>query len=251
MKILSNLILVLIIITLGLNVWILAELSSVKSEVKKQGKEITSAVEEIKKVRTSRRATTSPPEESREVRVSIDDDPIKGDPKAPITIIEFSDYQCPFCRRFHQETLPLLESEYISKGKVRYVFRDYPLAFHKHAVSAAIAANCAGEQGKYWEINEFLFKNPDKLDTSTILSSAKDLGLNYEEFEKCINEKRYESEINKDFEDGRRYGVRGTPSFFIGKTEEGKEITGSYVRGAQQYQVFKTQIDKLLGEDKT
>jgi protein-disulfide isomerase len=242
-------ILVLLVLSIGLNALILKELHSVKEGIRIHGERLSSAVEEVRRIKSPSTAPAAP-EQPSEVRISIDDDPIKGDPKAPVTIVEFSDYQCPFCRRFHEQTLPSLETDYISKGKVRYVFRDYPLQFHQNAFPAALAANCAGEQGKYWEINDFLFKNPDKLDIPNILGSARGLGLNREELERCINEKRYESEINKDMEDGGKYGVRGTPSFFIGKTEGGKEISGVYIRGAQPYQVFKVQIDKLLGGDK-
>ncbi len=247
MKNIAIVILILILVSLGVNAWILGELSSLKGDVKNVGQQVSGAIEEIKKIKTAPSAPSAPAEPS-EVRVSIDDDPIKGDPKAPLTLIEFSDYQCPFCRRFHQEVLPSIESEYISKGKVRYIFRDYPLQFHQQALPAALAANCAGEQEKYWEMNNFLFENPTKLDIASTLSSAKSLGLNYEEFEKCVNEKKYESEIQKDAEDAKKYGVRGTPSFFIGKTEEGKEMTGSYVRGAQPFEAFKARIDKLLSE---
>lgn len=247
MKNVTIVILILILLGVGLNAWILAELSSMKDDVRKLSRQLSGAIEEIRKIKTAPSAPAAPSELS-EVRVSIDDDPIKGDPKASLTIIEFSDYQCPFCRRFHQEVLPSIESEYISKGKVRYVFRDYPLTFHQQALPAALASNCAGEQGKYWEINNFLFENPTNLDIANILSSAKSLGLSYGEFEKCVNDKKYESEIQKDIEDAKKYGVSGTPSFFIGKTEEGKEMTASYIRGAQPFQVFKARIDKLLSE---
>ncbi|MGH7792946.1 MAG: DsbA family protein, partial [Thermodesulfobacteriota bacterium] len=230
MKNIAIVTIVLILVGLGLNAWILAELSSIKGDVKKLSQQVSGAVEAIKKIKTAPSAPV-PPSEPSEVRVSIDDDPIKGDPKASLTIIEFSDYQCPFCRRFHQEVLPAIQNEYISKGIVRYVFRDYPLAFHQQALPAALAANCAGEQEKYWEMNDFLFENPTKLDIASILSSAKSLGLNYDEFEKCVDGKKYEAEIQKDMEDAKKYGVSGTPSFFIGKTEEGKEMTASYIRG--------------------
>lgn len=248
MKNIAIVAIVLILVGLGLNAWILAELSSIKGDVKKLSQQVSGAVEAIKKIKTAPSAPV-PPSEPSEVRVSIDDDPIKGDPKASLTIIEFSDYQCPFCRRFHQEVLPSIQNEYISKGIVRYVFRDYPLAFHQQALPAALAANCAGEQEKYWEMNDFLFENPTKLDIASILSSAKGLGLNYDEFEKCVNGEKYEAEIQKDMEDAKKYGVSGTPSFFIGKTEEGKEMTASYIRGAQPFRVFKVRIDKFLGEE--
>jgi len=248
MKNISLVILILVLASLGLNAWMLAQLFTLKDDVKNVSEQVSSSIEEVKKIKAAPTAQ-APQAQPAEVRVSIDDDPIKGDPKAPITIIEFSDYQCPFCRRFHQEVLPSIENEYISKGKVRYVFRDYPLSFHQQALPAALAASCAADQGKYWEVNDFLFENPTKLDIPNVLDSAKGLGLKYDEFEKCINEKKYEPEIQKDIEDAKKYGISGTPSFFVGKTEEGNEMTASYIRGAQPFEAFKSRIDKLLSEE--
>ncbi|HEX9667137.1 MAG TPA: DsbA family protein [Thermodesulfobacteriota bacterium] len=252
MKIFLGLITVGVLISIALSAWILLELESVKSDISVRNQEISSAMEDLKKLAASRpdaRPASPTPARPQNVTVSIDDDPVKGDPKAPVTVIEFSDYQCPFCKRFYDQVLPSLENEYISKGKVRLVFRDYPLDFHKNALPAAIAANCAGEQGKYWEVHNFLFENPNKLDTASILSSTEELNLNRETLEKCVNDKTKEAEINKDFQEGQLYGVRGTPSFFVGKTDDNKnEMTGVYIRGAQPFQVFKAEIDKLLAE---
>ncbi len=249
MKIFLGLIAVGVLISIVLSAWILRDLKSVKSDISARNQQISSAIEEVKKLAASRPSARPVPPSPQNVKVSIDDDPIKGDTKAPVTIVEFSDFQCPFCKRFYDQVLPSLDKEYISTGKVRLVFRDYPLEFHKNALPAAIAANCAQEQGKYWQVHNFLFEHPDKLDTVNMLSSADELNLNREKFEKCVNDKTKEAEINKDFQDGQLYGVRGTPSFFIGKTEDNKnELTGVYIRGAQPFQVFKTEIDKLLAQ---
>ncbi len=249
MKIFLGLITVGVLISIVLSAWILRELESVKTDMTVRNQEISTAVVELKKLAATRPSTPPTPPSPQNVKVSVDDDPIKGDPKAPVTIIEFSDFQCPFCKRFYDQVLPSLDKEYISTGKVRLVFRDYPLEFHKNALPAAIAANCAQEQGKYWGVHDFLFENPDKLDTASILSSTDQLNLNREKFEKCLNDKSKETEINKDFQEGQLYGVRGTPSFFIGKTEDDQnEMTGVYIRGAQPFQAFKAEIDKLLAQ---
>jgi protein-disulfide isomerase len=249
MKIFLGLIAVGVLISIVLSAWILRDLKSVKSDISARNQQISSAIEDLKKLAASRPSARPTPPSAQNVKVSIDDDPIKGDTKAPVTIVEFSDFQCPFCKRFYDQVLPSLDKEYISTGKVRLVFRDYPLEFHKNALPAAIAANCAQEQGKYWEVHNFLFEHPEKLDTASMISSAEELNLNREKFEKCVNDKTKEAEINKDFQDGQLYGVRGTPSFFIGKTEDNNnEITGVYIRGAQPFQVFKTEIDKLLAQ---
>jgi protein-disulfide isomerase len=258
-----TIILVLVVVSLALSAGIFLKVSSLEKDialVKSDREKLTSAVEKIEERFATRGRQALPgsrvagrprqPAIPTEVTVSIDDDPIKGDPKAPVTLIEFTDYQCPFCSRFHQTVLPSLENDYMSKGKLRYVVRDYPLSIHQNALPAAIAANCASEQGNYWELNELLFKNPDKLDTPNILTFAKDLGLNYEDFKQCIEEKRYESEVRNDMREAEEYGVSGTPAFFVGKTGEGKEMKAISISGAQPYENFKRHIDNLLSEDK-
>ncbi len=242
---------ILLMVSLGINAWTLSQLSSVKKQLADQERKVASLVEEIKGIKQKGSKRKRRPEPEREVVVAFDDDPVKGDSNAPVTIIEFSDYQCPFCRRFHNEVLPSIEKKYISTGKVRYIFRDFPLGFHKQAIPAAVAANCAGEQGKYWEMNDFLFKNPSKLDVESTLAAAKELGLDYAKFEECMtkNREKHEEEIKKDLEDGKRYGVKGTPSFFIGNTGSGTEMKAIYLRGLRPFSSLKPYIEKLLKED--
>lgn len=246
MKIFLSVILVLIIGSIAINAWILTEVSKVKLALDNQGQKLEKIEGSIGK--TAQPTVAARPEEQAEVKVTIDDDPIKGNVNAPVTVVEFSDYQCPFCRRNHMQVFPDLEKEYIDTGKVRYVFRDYPLAFHKKAIPAAVAANCAGEQGKYWEMNNYLFKDQSNLDEAGFLKFAEDNKLDTSKFKACLANDDQKKEIDKDFQDGQKYGVRGTPSFFVGKTGEGKEITGVYIRGARPYTVFKTEIDKILAE---
>jgi len=236
-----------VLLSLIISGWGLYERTSMKIEIASLNNKVESMSTDLRAIKTpARPGAPAPPPVIVKV-VSIDDDPMKGDPKAPVTIIEFSDYECPFCKRSNDGAIKQINEEYISKGKVRLVFRDYPLPFHKKATPAAVAANCAGEQGKYWEVHDFLFENPKtNLDISTILDSAGDLGLNKAKFQTCINDKSKEKEITKDIEDGQKYGVRGTPSYFIGKTTDGDEITGTFIRGAQPYSVFKELIDEQL-----
>jgi len=250
MKILLlSIISVAVLISVLLSAWGLYERTSMQIEIANLNNKIELMSKDLSAIKTAARPGQAPaPPPVIEKVVSIDDDPIKGDPKAPVTIIEFSDYECPFCKRSYDNVFSKLDEEYISKGKVRVVFRDYPLPFHKKAVPAAIAANCAGEQGKYWEVHNFLFENPDKLDSASVISSSAGTGLDKAKFEACVNDKSKEKEITKDLEDGKKYGVRGTPSYFIGRTTDGDEITGTFVRGAQPYSVFKEHIDEQLKE---
>lgn len=239
-----------VILSVLLSAWALIERNNMKVELAVQKTMLENIEDDIKELKRSpaqgaRQAAPTPAQPS-EIVVSIDDDPIKGDPDAPVTIVEFSDYQCPFCKRSNDNVLSKIQEEYIDKGKVRLVFRDYPLAFHKQAVPAAIAANCAGEQGKYWEVHDFLFANPDKLNPQAVAAASDQLGLDKAKFEACAGDKSKEDEITADFKEGQEYGVTGTPSYFIGRTEDGKEITGAFVRGAQPYDVFKKHIDEQL-----
>ncbi|MEM7008157.1 MAG: thioredoxin domain-containing protein [Thermodesulfobacteriota bacterium] len=243
---------VAVLLSVMLSAWALYERSNMKIEIAALTKDVQDMEAEIKTLKSnpSQAARPSAPAEQPVVEkvVSIDDDPMKGDKDAPITIIEFSDYECPFCKRSHDNVMTKIDEEYVKTGKVRVVFRDFPLGFHKNAIPAALAANCGGEQGKYWEVHEFLFKNPKKLTPDDVLASADEIGLDKAKFQACVNNKDNEKEITADMEAGKEYGVRGTPSYFIGRTTDGDEITGVFVAGAQPYSVFKKHIDEKLEE---
>jgi len=184
------------------------------------------------------------------VRISADNDPIIGNPDAEITIIEFSDFQCPFCARFHVQTLPSIMSEYIEQGKVKLVFRDFPIqSIHPNALPASIAAECANEQGKFKEMHDVLFEKQNQwngVETANVLSVfslyASEMQIDQEAFDSCLTNGKYIEEIRKDLEDGRNYGVSGTPGFFIGNDKVG------YVelKGAQPFESFKKVIDSQL-----
>jgi len=184
------------------------------------------------------------------VRISVDDDPMKGNPNAPITIIEFSDFQCPFCARFHAQTWPQLEENYISTGKVNFVYRDFPIqSIHSNALPAALASECADDQDKFWEMHDMIFENQNSWQglkpsesTSLFKEYAIEIGLNADEFGSCITSGKYLQEIQNDLDDGRVYGVTGTPGFFIGN----EEIGFTKLIGAQPFPSFKQVIDEQL-----
>ena len=184
------------------------------------------------------------------MNISADNDPIIGNPDAPITIIEFTDFQCPFCARFHIQTLPLILEEYIDQGKVKLVIRDFPIeSIHPNAVPASVASECANEQGKAKEMHDKLFYNQNQWgeqETTNALSLfsqyATEIQLYQETFDSCLTSGKYIEEIKKDLEDGRNYGVSGTPGFFIGNDQ----IGFVQLKGAQPYDVFKKIIDAQL-----
>ncbi len=168
-----------------------------------------------------------------------DDDPVLGEKDAPVTIIEFSDFECPFCKRFHDETLPRIKEQYIRTGKVKFVYRDFPLPIHPNAQKAAEAAECADDQGQFWAYHDMLFENQQALGVAKLKEYAQDLGLDMEEFNDCLDSGKFADEVNADLEDGADAGVSGTPAFFI---------EGELVSGAQPFEAFARVIDAALGE---
>jgi protein-disulfide isomerase len=157
-----------------------------------------------------------------------------GGAKAPVTIVEFSDYQCPFCKRGEDSVQKVFDTY---GDKVRIVFRNYPLPFHERARPAAEAANCANAQGKFWEYNKKLFANQGALADDNLKAYAKDLGLDTAKFDECYAKKQFAADIDKDLADGVTAGVNGTPAFFI---------NGRSLSGAQPFEKFKELIDAEL-----
>lgn len=186
---------------------------------------------------------------------SLDDDPVLGNPDAPVTIVEFSDYECPFCKRHYEQTYSQLKSDYIDKGTVKLVFRDLPLSFHDPmATTEAIAANCAREQGgdtAYYKLHDVMFEkttsNGSGLTMDQLNQFASDLGLNQANFKSCVDSEKYKDEVSKDLADANAAGATGTPSFIIAKST-GNEVTGKLVVGAQPYSAFQAEIDALLNK---
>jgi len=187
-------------------------------------------------------ATTGP------VRTSVADAPTLGNADAPITLVEFSDYQCPFCQRFFATTLPALKTDYIDTGKIRYVFRDYPLEMHALARQAAEAAHCAGEQGKYWEMHDALFQNQGALAPPQLAEHAGAVGVDGAAFAACLSSGRFAARVARGLVDGAAAGVQGTPAFVVGRTQAGDVVEGTPIRGAQPLETFRRIIDQLLAD---
>jgi protein-disulfide isomerase len=167
--------------------------------------------------------------------VSAGDDPARGPRDAPVTIVEFSDFQCPYCARA-TPTLEQVEDRYA--GKVRRVFRDLPLTnIHKEATGAAEAASCANDQGKFWEMHDLLFANQAKLQPADLKRHAAQLGFDGKAFDDCLDSGKYKAEWQQDAEDAARYGLTGTPAFFV---------NGRLVTGAQPFEAFARIIDEEL-----
>lgn len=161
-----------------------------------------------------------------------------GGAKAPVTIIVFSDYQCPFCKRA-EATVDKVMKTY--GDKVRLVFRDYPLPMHPDARPAAEAAACANAQGKYWEYHARLFENQSALGSAKLKEYAQQVGLDMTKFDQCVKERTFRDAVEKDLQDGAQVGINGTPAFFI---------NGRMLSGAQPFEAFKEVIDEELASAK-
>jgi protein-disulfide isomerase len=174
--------------------------------------------------------------------------PVKGKPEAPLTVVEFSDYECPFCGRHVRDTWPKLAAEYMDTGKVKFVFRDFPLEqIHRSAFKAAEGARCAGQQGKYWEMHDRLFANQRALGPAELTGYATALGLDTAAFDACLSSGSQAAAIRKDMADGRAAGVTGTPAFFIGVMDKSGTVKVlRTITGARPYEAFKAAIDELL-----
>lgn len=167
-----------------------------------------------------------------------DNDPFLGNPDAPVTVVEFSDFQCPFCQRFHGETLPRIIDEYVKTGKVKFVYRDFPLsAIHGMAQKAAEAGECANEQGKFWEYHDLLFLRQDQLGVMNFIQWAGELGLDSDRFANCLESGKYSAEVEGDYRDGEAAGVKGTPANFI---------NGRILEGALPFSKFQAIIEEEL-----
>jgi protein-disulfide isomerase len=178
----------------------------------------------------------APPTTAGPIRVETSGRPSRGPDRAAVTLVEFTDYQCPYCARHFRETFDSLISS--KPGQLRYVVRNFPVTnIHPYAQKAAEAAECAFDQGKIWEYHSPLFKRSPRFPPDTLKAIAMQLGLNMATFQDCLSSGKKESVIRQDMNDARHYGVQGTPTFFV---------NGRIVVGAQPLSVFQDEIDRAL-----
>ncbi|MDO8551337.1 MAG: DsbA family protein [bacterium] len=163
----------------------------------------------------------------------------KGNKDAKVTIVEFSDFECPFCGRYNTGTYPQIDKDYIQTNKIHYVFQHFPLPMHPNAQKSAEAAECAGEQGKFWEMHDKLFANQTSLSITDLKKYAADLGLKTSTFNSCLDSGKEADKVKSGTSLGQGVNVSGTPAFFI---------NGQLISGAQPYQAFKTVIDQELAK---
>lgn len=217
---------------------------------KNQGDAILKELREIKQLlarQQQRQAPTAPsvPPKLENLTVKGGAIYVLGKSDAPLTLVEFTDYQCPFCARFETTTFPEIKKNYIDTGKVRLILRDLPLDFHPFALKAAQSVHCAGDQGKFWEMKELVFKNQNKIDVDSLAGYAKDLSLNGDTFKSCMAEGKHLKEIGDEATYAQSLGITGTPTFILGKAV-GDSVEGRKIVGALPLDVFEGAINEML-----
>jgi len=165
--------------------------------------------------------------------------PVLGQTLAPVTMIEFSDFQCPYCQRFSLETFPELKTKYVDTGKMKVVFINFPLQGHTYAEPAAEAAECAFNQNKFWEYQDKLFENQSQIDQTSLKKYAREIGLDGEKFDSCLDSQQFQNAVKDDVAIGRKIGIQGTPAFVI---------NGTLIPGAYPASEFEKVIDGELSK---
>jgi protein-disulfide isomerase len=221
--------------------------------------EIKESVTYIKKAFEGAREKSSPVQKaSLKLSASSENDFALGRPDAPITMMEFFDYQCGFCAKFNKATFPLLKRDYIDTGRVRFIFRDYPLSIHAMASQAGAITACAQQQGKFMEMHEAFFDSPELLGQAKFAEIVNRVpGINLAKLDECLALPENQVEVSEegpqpspeqraDMADGDQIGVAGTPAFFVGKTvASGQEMSGVFIRGDQEYSFYQNAIESL------
>jgi len=175
---------------------------------------------------------------SRTVSIDVGNNPMLGSKEAPITIVEFTDFQCPYCNRFYLDTFPMLKKNYIDEGRVRFFGMNLPLSIHRNALTAAQSARCADDQGGFWKMFDFMQRNPQDLEMTSLLSYAEKSGLNASMFRECVDSGKYKESIQESARQAENMGARATPAFIIGKSKP-SGVDGVLILGAEDYSFFE------------
>ena len=187
-----------------------------------------------------------PPAAALTTELLLSGEPALGTNKAALTIVEFSDFECPYCRLFHEQVLPTLKREYIDTGLVRFIHKDLPLPFHRQARPAAAAARCAGEQNRYWDLYGALFDQQTCLECKGVMGIAEDLNLDTSALRTCMQREATETLINANLSEAKLHNIRATPTFIIGPSRSDDKHHGDIVEGALPWPQFKALIDQQL-----
>ena len=206
---------------------------------RQQADEIINELKQIRQLleRQQSKSDAAADETPKHAKLSLQGAQMIGDKNAPLTMVEFTDYQCPFCNQFYSATFPELKKNYIDTGKMRFYSRDLPLEFHPDAMRAAQAGRCAAEQGQFWKMRDLMVASPDKLDLENLVADAGNLKLDVKAFRACVESERNKDAVQTDVLDAVKIGADGTPTFVVGKsTPEG--VDGTIIVGALPYETF-------------
>jgi protein-disulfide isomerase len=218
--------------------------------ITEQQKQILSSLNDIKQLlAAAMRPAPQPPEPPS--ALATKDESFRGASDASVAIIEYADFECPYCGQYEHDIYPQISKDYIQTGKVKYFYRDMPLPMHPHAMIAARAARCAGEQGKFWEMHDSLFAKQNLLRDVDMPSRAQELGLDAGKFSECLSSDRYTHELKRSANEGQKMGIDGTPGFFIGTAGPDGKITNlKMLLGTRPYNDFKSAIEDTLAAKK-
>ena len=178
-------------------------------------------------------------------QVDVGNSPLLGSRDATVTIVEFTDFQCPYCNRFFVQTFPELKKNYIDTGKVRFYSMDFPLDMHDNALQAAQAGRCAADQQKFWPMHARMHTNPNALNVNNLVEYAAQSGLDVPAFRKCLEEEKYKQDVQSAVQEASLKAVSGTPTFVIGKSTA-TGVEGTLLIGAQPYETFDRMLKELL-----
>jgi len=221
--------------------------TNIEGMTRKQGDDILNELRQIKQLlmqQLTAKATPPEPPPPARAKINLDGFQMLGAKNAPLTMVEFTDYQCPFCQRFHVASFPELKKQYIDTGKLRFYSRDLPLDIHSNAMRAAEGARCAIAEGKYWQIRDVMGANPDKLDLEHLVGFATELKMDPAAFRACVTSDKFKTQIQADMMEAMKIGASGTPTFVIGKsTPEGVE--GEVTMGALPFPAFEEKLKAL------
>lgn len=182
------------------------------------------------------------------VEVDFTNAPIKGSNDADVMLVEFTDFECPFCSRHFLQTQGQIETAYLDDGTLSYATLDYPLSFHPLAQKAAEASHCARDQDKYWEMHDMMFNNQENITVTDLKGYAEDLGLNASQFDNCLDSGEHETLVQNNLALGSSAGVSGTPGFIIGEKTGDGTMRGFLIPGAYPFSTFQTIVDNIAAE---
>lgn len=206
-------------------------------------------LDELRQIRQllEKQAESKPgaPPAAAKAKLHLEGAPMLGSKEAPVTMVEFTDYQCPFCQRFHMQVYGELKKDFIDTGKVRFFSRDLPLeALHPNAFRAAQAARCAGDQGQFWKLRDVMAVHPEALDIDSLVKDASSLQMDAKAFRACVESGKYKEAVQGDVLEAMKIGADGTPAFVVGKsTPDG--VDGDMIVGAQPYSLFEQKFKQL------